>query len=394
MKKSISFILIAVLAFCIFYGIRYLENPAETQIAVSEVYENKIDTSGYIVCTEQVYQAPVSGMVYHYTQEGTRVGKGRALSTVYTGNVEAETLQELNSINQKINDLENEGVGKMYLSGSANNEEYIDNIKDKIISAKVSGNIPKIGEYKDRIHGIITGDMTDTDVNALADLKEKKASIEAGLRSSKNDIYSQMSGIFSKNVDSLENVLTPKNVLSYTMEDYRGLKETVTESNVIADSGQSVCKVVNNHEWYVMTTVSEEEAEELRVGRKIKMRFGYLPGIVANGKIEYISSEASAEERNVVVIKFEEYLEGIFSLRFSQMEIVLESYEGYKIPVSALRVTEDGKKGVLVKNEGTQVIKPCNVVYTDIDEQTVIVAPVPGSQNMLREYDPIVIGEK
>ena len=394
MKKSISFILIVVILFCVFYGIRYVENPVETQVALSEVYENKIDTSGYIVRSEQVYNAPASGTVYHYIQEGTRVGKGRVLSTVYTGDVSEETLQELNSINRKIAELENEGEETSYMTGGANSEEDIENLKNSIIAAKTSHDVEKISGYKAQINAIITGDSKSVKTSTKEELMARNNSIEASLRSSKNDIYSQISGVFSKNVDSLEEILTPKNILEYTMADYRGLKETAEEHKTTTSSGQPVCKVVNNHEWYVMTTVSKEEVQQLKKGKSVKMRFGYLPGVTANGDIEYISSEDSSTDRNVVVIKFEEYREGVYSLRYSDMELILESYEGIKIPVSALRVTEDGKKGVLVKTLGSQVIKPCNVVYSDTMRQTVIISPVSGSQNMLREYDSIVIGEK
>ncbi len=394
MKKSIYFILIVVISFCVFYGIRYVENPVETQTAISEVYENKIDTRGYIVRTEQVYNAPVSGMVYHYIQEGTRVGKGRVLSTVYSGDVSESTLQELNSINQKIAELENEGETMSYMAGGNNSEEDIENIKNNIISAKRNKKIEKIPNYKALINAVITGDSKSAGTASLDELKAKKSSIEAGLRSSKNDIYSQISGVFSKNVDSLESVLTPKNILTYKLADYEKLGDMAKENKSTADSGQPVCKVVNNHEWYVMTTVKKEEAGELKVGKKIKMRFGYLPGVTANGKIEYMSQEDGGTDKIVVVIKFEEYREGVFSLRYSDMELILESYEGYQIPVSALRVTEDGKKGVLVKSAGVQVIKPCNVIYSDTVRQTVIITPVSGSKNLLKEYDSIVIGEK
>lgn len=393
MRKSIYFILIVVVCFCVFYGIRYLENPVETQTAISEVYENKIDTSGYIVRTEQVYNAPTSGTVYHYIQEGTRVGKGRVLSTVYTGEVSESTLQELNSINQKIAELENEGEEMSYMAGG-NNSEDIENIKNNIIAAKRSRKIDKIANYKAQINAVITGDSKSAGTVSLEDLKIKKNSIEASLRSSKNDVYSQISGVFSKNVDSLENVLTPDNILKYKVADYESLSDVAKENKSTAASGQPVCKVVNNHEWYVMTTVGREEATELKLGKKVKMRFGYLPGVTANGKIEYMSTEDSNTDKIVVVIKFEEYREGVFSLRYSDMEIILESYEGYRIPVSALRVTEDGKKGVLVKGVASQILKPCNVVYSDTVRQTVIITPVSGSKNMLREFDSIVIGEK
>lgn len=393
MKKSIAVILILVVCFCIFYGIRYVENPVETQTAISEVYENKIDTQGYIVRSEQVYTAPVSGMVYHYIQEGTRVSRNRVLSTVYTGDVSEETLQELNSINQKIAELEAEGEATSYMAGGINTEEDIENIKNNIIQAKTGKKISKIADYKAQINAIITGEVTNTKTNSKDELIAKKNSIEQTLLSSKNDIYSQMSGVFSKNVDSLEEVLTPKTVLTYKMADYNGLKNAIEEYKTTANSGQPVCKVVNNHEWYVMLTVSREEAEGLKVGKKVSLRFGYLPGVTAHGRIEYISTEDSNTDRNVVVVKFEEYKEGVFSLRHTDIELILESYEGFQIPVSALRVMDDGKRGVLVKNAGTQVIKPCNVIYSDPVRQTVIITPVSGA-NMLREYDSIVLGEK
>ncbi len=394
MKKSMLIILAVVLGVCIFYGIRYIENPAETRIAVSEVYENKIDTSGYLVFTEQVYSAPVEGNIYHYIQEGTRVGKGKALSTVYTNEVSKETLQELNSITQKIHELESDGMGKGYISGGSNSQEAIENLKNSIIDAKAKNEIEKIEKYKNRINAVITGDTKYLESGSLEELTNKKVSIESSIRNYKNDIYSGISGVFSKNVDSMEEILTPKKVLTYTLDEYISLDNKPAEEKTATSFGEPVCKVVNNHEWYVMTTVSDEEAKQISVGKKVQVRFGYLPGVTADGRIEYISQENADAKKNVVVIKFEEYREGVYSLRYSDMEIILESYEGYRIPISALRVTEDGSKGVLVKTEGAQIIKPCNVIYTDTVNQTVIITPVSGSKNLLREYDDIVIGEK
>ena len=105
MKKSILVILLSAVCFCVFYGIRYMENPVKTQAAIAEVYEQKIDTVGYIVRSEQVYNAPASGTIYHYVQEGTKVSRNSPLSTVYTGEISEATLQELNNINKKITRL-------------------------------------------------------------------------------------------------------------------------------------------------------------------------------------------------------------------------------------------------------------------------------------------------
>ena len=64
MKKFIAAVLFSVLCFCVFYGVRYLENPVQTQTAISEVYESKTDTSGYIVRRERVLRKTASCQQY------------------------------------------------------------------------------------------------------------------------------------------------------------------------------------------------------------------------------------------------------------------------------------------------------------------------------------------
>ncbi len=391
MKRSIFITLFSVTCFCIFYGIRYVQNPVATCSAVTEIYENKIDTSGYIVRDEQVYTAPAQGTIYHYISEGTRVKKNRVLSTVYSEGVSEETLNELNNVSSKIAELE--ANGSEHTVTGVSSQEDIDNIKNNIIKAKSSGDISKVPEYKAQIKGIITGDVSSSQTEDLTQLNARKQALEHSLRSSKNDIYSQMAGIFSKNVDSLENVLTPNSIKSYKLADYNSLADTVKEYNSKAASGQPVCKVVNNHTWYVMLTVSREEAQKLKTGREVKLRFGYLPGVETKATIDYISTEDGTADRNVVVVKCDQYKEGIFSLRFSQIELILESYEGYRVPISAIRVSED-QRGVIVNNFGKPIFKPCEVIYTDEIGQTAIITPITGGNNILRELDNIIVGEK
>lgn len=390
MKKSIAFVLFCVTCFCIFYGVRYVENPVETMAAVTEVYENKIDTSGYIVRTEQVYTAPAEGRVYHYIDEGTRVRKNSVLSTVYAGDVSEDALRELNNINARIAELKNSGG--YTVSGSSGGND-IDNIRKNIINDSLAGSAANIENYKMQINSVITGDAQGGETESVETLEARKQALEAGLSGAKNDIYSQMAGVFSKNVDGLEDTLTPQNIKSYKIADYNAVAEEAKNTDDTAAAGRAVCKVVNNHMWYVMLTADRQTADGLKIGQNVKLRFEYLPGIEAEASVEYISTEDSNTDKNVVVLKCDQYKEGAFSIRFSKIELILESYEGYRVPVSAIRVN-DGTRGVIVKNGATQVFKPCTVIYSDLKGQTAIIKPASGTANLLREYDNIMVGEK
>lgn len=393
MKKSFLFILFFVVAFCVFYGVRYVANPVSTQTAIFEDYENKIDTSGYIVRTEQVYNAPVAGTVYNYVQEGQRAGKNKLLSTVYSGDVSEETLQELNNINKKLAALENSSASEAYTADGTANEGNIENVKNNIIKAKIAGDISKISGYKAQINSIITGEAIPEKGDSTDELKARKKSLEDSITSAKKDIYSQMSGVFSQRVDGLESILTPDAVMSYKVEDYNNIKLENNPVTSHTEAGSPVCKMVNNHAWYVISVVDSETAAKLKTGTGVKVRFANLPGIEAEVRVVYTSTESEDVKKNVVVLKCEQYQEGVFSMRFSKMEIILESYEGYRIPVSAIR-NVDGQKGVIVKKGATQVFKPCNIIYTDTVNGTVIVNAVNGARNALNEYDSIVVGEK
>lgn len=391
MKKSGYFILVCLVVFCAFYGIRYIRRPEISQPAVSEVYENKILTTGYIVKTEQVYNSPADGRIYHYLPEGTKVKNNNILMTVYTGNVSEQTLAELNNINRKIAELQNSNLS--YSFGS-NSQENLDTIKTNIIKASNKNELDGIENYKSQIASIVTGNVKDIRKESVEELQAKKQELEATLQSSKNDIYSQMAGVYSKNVDGLEEVLSPGSIMSYKLADYDGIKEPEERPENSVTVGQPVCKVINNQTWYVMTAVKADTVSKIKKGQKVAVRFSRYPGVEANGTVEYISSEDSNTDRNVVIIKCEQYKEGVLSLRFTGIELVLESYEGYRVPISAVRII-DGKKGIMVRTETGNVFRKCKILYTSISDQTVIISKeFEDTKGSLRESDRIIVGEK
>ena len=391
MKKSAFFIILCLLAFFLFYGMHYLRKTEKSQLAISEVYEDKVVTTGYLVRNEQVYTAPANGAIYHYIPEGTKVKNNSALMTVYTGDASEQTLAELNAVAQKLEEMQSSNSS--YSFGS-NSKENLDTIKDNIIKAANKNELDSIEGYEAQITGIATGNVQDVRTSSIDELLEKKRSLEATLSSNKTDVYSHMAGVYSKNVDGLEDTLSPKSVLSYKVADFNALGEPKVRPEGNVTIGQPVCKVVNNQKWYVLTVVDKETASKLQEGQEVKMRFDRLPGTDISGTVQYISKEDSAASENVLVIKCEKHQDGVFSLRKTGLELVLESYEGYRVPMSAVRI-KDGEKGIMVHGEAGTHFRKCNILYTDTEEQTVIISKAfNDNRGSLKETDIIIIGEK
>lgn len=395
MKKGSIFIIIAIaLAATIFYGVRYVRQPLETQEIQMVKREEKFSGQAYIIRHEGVYSAESAGTIYHYANEGARVRKNTLVSAVYNGVVEEETLQELNTIDQKIAQIEaDSGKSTLYVADVSKEENRLESIRNEIVEAASENDASKIPEYKERINQIQSGETLDPE-STLADLQQKRSEIENNIGQGKTDIYSEMSGIFSTAIDGLEQVLTPESILTYTVEEFEHIPEPrmAATQKTIANIGETVCKVADNHVWYVMMLVDKEDVANVKTGTVAEIRFDKIPGVQTEVSVMQITEEPEGD-RAVLILKSERYSEGAFSIRESMAEVILKTYEGYEVPVHAVRV-KDGARGVMVQRTGGEVFKKCEVIYTDPKTETAIIQGISGEINGLNIGDRIIIGEK
>jgi len=394
MRKSIVFIVAAVIAVIGVYVARYLDTPVETKLARMIEYEESFTADAYFVRNESVYQAGASGTFYTFAQEGARVGKDRLIATVYNGIVDSYALQELSNLDKKIEELEDMNKNDIFVADASDSENRLKNLKAQIIMAREKNNPNAVVKIKSNIKSIVSGEVTENPTVEINALKEQKRQIESGLGNSKVDIYSGTAGVFSTNIDGLENVFTVDKIKEYRVEDFDTADEKITRNagKNAALEGESVCKVIDNHVWYVMIKAEKSKCENYKKGQTVTMRFDSIPGIEAQAEIISISEEEG--DYAVMMLECEKYIEGIFSIRQSSVEIIAKQYRGFEIPIYAVRV-KDGKQGVMVQYGINEVFKPCEVIYTDKENDTVIINPITeGVTNPLEQYDRIVIGEK
>lgn len=393
-KKSAVFIVAAVIVVICVYIAHYLDKPVETTLARMTEYEESTTADAYFVREESVYTAAASGTFYTYANEGARVGKDRLIATVYDGIVDQQSLQEINNINKKINELNDYNKNNSFLKDNSDSETRLKNLKNEIIQAAQANDTSQMSKIKSSIKSIVSGD-TSTDSNeSIEQLENKKNTLVANLGRSKSDIYSDCSGVFSTIIDGLESELTVDKINEYTLADFDAVSDKLAEVSAKSTvlSGEPVCKVTDNHIWYVMAKLKTENTSMFEKGQKVILRFDSIPGIDAEAKVVRISSEEGSDY-SLIIFECEKYIEGIFSIRQSGVEIVAKQYSGFRIPISAVRV-KDGQQGVMVRYGVNEIFKPCNVIFTDRSNDTVIInAVTEGVTNPLEQFDKIVIGE-
>lgn len=392
MRKGIIIVIVLAAALFAFYGLRWARTPVEKQEATIVTVEQSVSGDCYIVKKENVYTSENTGTFYSYRSEGERVAKNSKIATVYNGSVNSDILTELNNVSKKIDELreKNKSSG-LFFSDSQNSESAVDTLKNKIISDVQSGDVSSVSDYKKEIIRSVSGTEEQQD-EEITELEAKLEQLRAGINTSYTDIYADMAGVYTENVDGLEDVLTPDSVMSYTVEQFDALeKPSEFKSRTSAEKGEKVCKMIDNHTWYIMMKADAGKLGGVKKGSKVSIGFGSVTDSVVDARIAYISEETDGE--CIVVLSCDRYVEGILTMRSTDIRLILKSYTGYKIPIYALRV-QDTKKGVMIEKDGGEAFRECEVLYTDDKEGFVIVYPSETAKEQLQPMDHIIIGEK
>ncbi len=395
MKKSVFIVIAIALLAVVFYGVRYVKKPVGVMDAKAVTRESSISCEGLIAYNESVYSAGVTGTFYSFAGEGERVGKDRIVATVYEGVVDKEVLQTLNNIDKKIVSLEAmESTSTTFVTDKSTEQAVVKDVEEDIIDSVIEEDVSQIPGYKSKLENT-TGLVSDNDTQAeLLKLRREKQEIEAKLGQNKRNIYSANSGIYTTSLDGLEGKLNPADLSWYMVADYRNLSEPEDGmiGNRTVQKGDAICKVVDNHTWYAVCIVKASDAERIEVGKSVSLRIKQLPGEVVSAKISYISPEPEGASEYLVVVKCEHYLEGVFNIRKSDIEIIFSSFYGYEVPIHAIRV-QDGKNGVMVRKGNNEIFKECKILSRDDDAGTVMIEAT-GTTNSLEAGDLIVLGEK
>ncbi|MBS7299049.1 MAG: hypothetical protein KIG65_08225 [Eubacteriales bacterium] len=401
MKKLITVILAAGLCTFVYFLISYIQAPVSTISAYSVTYEDVVSGDAFLVRKETVYTAQQGGTAYSYAREGSRVGNNRRICTVYSGEIDEAILRELGSINAKITELGSVVVDNSgFTSDGGSTEQRLLQLQEDIEAAAAENNIQKIAECKEEIQQLTSGAAVVSNADRLAELTAERSRLESQILNPRQDIYSTEAGIYSTKIDGYENILDVNTVAEFNVQKFGEIKPEEYKNDKPEDfvgdtiAGNPACKIINNHEWYILTLVEREKIGDMKKGDKVEVRFDKLPGEQVEASVVSVSAEPEGQNKTVVVLKCESFSEGAFSIRATGIEIIRSSYSGFEVPIHAIRVS-DGQNGVMVRVGGSDVFKPCKVIYQDEDSEKAIIVPdTEDLKKELNEYDMIILGEK
>ncbi len=406
--KLATYILTGVLTLGVaVYFIVHMTAYFTSSYAFSAAYaytgEDAVTVSGYVVRDEEVLPGGGS-LVYSSRAEGERVCAGGTVALVYDNAQAFESAGQLRALTDQMEQLS-------YAQKLAGGAQAAGGLDEEIAQAIVAFRADQAaggegGEYGQALRSAIlrrcyayagTGDL---DASAAA-LQTQIDSLTSAASAGASRITAPQAGFFSSMTDGYESVLSLAAAASLTPSSYRAITPQATAAG-------SVGKMVYGSTWGFVAMVRPEDLGDLEVGDSVAIRFQKS----LDRDVTMILSSVSGEKDGRVVALFtcDKYLSLTTLLRQQNAQIIFRSYDGIRVPRSAVRVgnlpvtDEEGNPvyyesgaqktekvtGVYCLWGSTARLKPVEVLWQE--DKYILVQPVAGTSEgrKLRAGDQVI----
>ena len=284
------------------------KQPITTYKVNASNINNNIICDAVALRQEKVITASKSGYVCYYVREGDKVAKNAAVCTV------DETGDLIQSVS-RIDAGETRFSSADYLEIRNTIDVFKTNYSDTYFS--------DVYHFRDSIETKVL-EMS----NQLL-MKEYSAN-SAAAKTTVQNINSTDSGIVTYYIDKYE-TLTPE-TLQEADFDRGNYERTVLKSGEIVESGSPLYKLVPGEAWNICCFLTPEQVNTLQE------EDGKLYFTINNSDTEMSANYNLIRTENgyILVLPMEKYMIDYVNERFVSIEIILDRYEGLKVPNSAI----------------------------------------------------------
>ena len=364
LKSVLKYIASAVLcllliAYIIYHLTGGLRTDIRTTPASYTTFESTYTSKVTILRNETLVYSPIEGDISYLFGDGDKVAKGALLAEIYPSGADPEISRRIVELDRKIRLLESSNMSDAEKrTDTESTDILIRNNLYKLLDAADSSDISKADSISDDLliqlnkRRIITK-FTPNFNKQIEQLKAERASLSASLPTSESSVSAEKGGYFYSSVDGYENILSSANISGLSYNEYLKLASMPPEDYVENENGHPIGKLVTDYLWYIACEIDISELHNYETGDTYNIKFPYNNDTTLNTDLYRILSEAGSKTA-VLIFRTGILPEGFRYLRHQTVQIVKESYAGYKVPISAVRVV-NGKAGVYIL-QGSKVL--------------------------------------
>ncbi len=347
LTAAASVLLIAYIIYHIYLS--YGSSIATLTTELSQA-EQKISLQAYILRNETVLYTDGGSNINYLVSDGDRVARDSRIAAAYAGqNMQMEIAQ----IDAQIAVLQKSDLGdNIVMTDTASIDAKLNALVLQMQRNLLEGNLDFVLRQKTDMQVLlnkrqILTNRLDGIPDKIEALQQQKQDLLAGDEAKAEYITASAAGFFYTDVDGYETLFSASDVSSMTLNSFRELIESEPQTEDAQGEGKTtVGKIVTAFTWYIACPVTTDQAVGLSVSKNYTVVFPYSDGQRVTMKLERIVTEPESDEA-VLLLSSNTIISDMNYLRSQPVELVVQSYSGYKIPVSAVRI-RDGEQGVYI----------------------------------------------
>lgn len=389
---AVAIVLIFAYIFYEVYSVSHIDIKTETAV-VSTVYE-KIDAKAIVIRDEKPINKVSGKITVPCFNDGDKVNVGGNIAMTFSSEKAATDYSKYAELQNKLayyRNLESRTLGQAASVESIDSE--INNNVNLYIRALNSSGQSAVSEAGDKLNDILVRRqiIIGRQVDLLSIIQQLTAEAEKYSSSSKPESYvtTDVSGVFSSYTDGFEGLLDYENAKELTAEQ---VENAITEAEENKKNTDYLGKLITSYQWYIECVLDSKDVKGLKNGGKVQIALKDSSDTVFTAEIVSGAETNLNQKKTLLIMKCSTMNSTLASLRCEDIELRIKSYEGIKVPTTALHVNENGEKGVYALVASQVHFRKAEVIYTADDY--VMLKFDPKDSEGIRLHDKIVIQGK
>ncbi|MGN1135840.1 MAG: HlyD family efflux transporter periplasmic adaptor subunit [Oscillospiraceae bacterium] len=389
--KVLVLILSIFLLVTVFHQVvQVFEDEYKTETAMVYSSAEKVTFNGVYVRNETVVSGGKSGVLSYPSPDGSKVAKDSVVAYVYKSSDDIYINQQIEKLRAEVEILKKEqNPGTTVVAQPEFISGLIDEKYRTITTLAARNDLASLETESDNfqmlmgIYQIVIGE--ETDYNDRIEQLEKQIKLLEAKQNNPIDIITvPNSGYFISYVDGYEEVFSTDNLSSITVDDIKDVIEN-DGYNAARVSKRAVGKIVDDYEWNLVGIVNPKDAS-FNPGKEVKVKLSSTPDLLDAKIIDVI--ETDDPEENVIVLSCEKLNFNLVQYRTERVEIILDDFNGIKVPREAIRFNKNNEKGVYVLLGQRIAFKKVDVIY-ECDDY--LLSAITSDTDYISVYEDIIL---
>lgn len=374
----------------------------ETVTAVKTEYVKSLQTEAFIVRDERYIQGGQNGgYVVALVEDGTKVSGNDSVVNIFRSESDAQSYFNLQAVESDIayyENIQNTAVVNTLSDISSYDARVEDGIY-ALIGAIDRKDPSQMSEYTDAFRAAVT--KRNIAVGNRVDVSETLSALYAQRTQLRNkqigftSIPADVAGYYVNSVDGYESAcgVYDNMVFAQDSEKLTAKIKTVDTATVQSllelkptESNSRYGKLITGFIWYIVCNVPTESVSDFYIGQRLQVSF---PDELANEiEVKVAAMNADGTGQTALVLSATAMDAQYANLRKVDVVIALETYTGFKVDQTAMRVV-DGENGVYVLLGNVIRFRKVESIYS---EEEFHIVDASGQSGYLKPFDEIILG--